>query len=89
MAESEEVQKSLLIKVKEESEKFGLRLPQHSENKGHGIQSHRFMGNRWGNCGKFFKRCEYQTTLPVSWETCKQVNKQQLALDMEQQTGSK
>ena len=41
------------------------------------------------NCGKFFKRCEYQTTLPVSWETCKQVNKQQLALDMEQQTGSK
>ena len=51
MAESEEVQKSLLIKVKEESEKFGLRLPQHSENKGHGIQSHRFMGNRWGNRG--------------------------------------
>ena len=47
--DSEEVQKSLLIKVKEESEKFGLRLPQHSENKGHGIQSHHSMGNRWRN----------------------------------------
>ena len=29
------------------------------------------------NCGKFLKRCEYQTTLPVSWETCMQVKKQQ------------
>ena len=28
-------------------------------------------------------------TLPVSWETCMQVKKQQLELDMEQQTGSK
>ena len=41
------------------------------------------------NCGKFFKRQEYQTTLPVSWETCMQVKKQQLELDMEQRTGSK
>ena len=41
------------------------------------------------NCGKFFKRWEYQTTLPVSWETCMQIKKQQLALDMEHQTGSK
>ena len=40
------------------------------------------------NCGKFLKRWEYQTTLPVSWETCMQVRKQQLELDMEQQTGS-
>ena len=39
------------------------------------------------NCGKFLKRWEYQTTLPVSWETCMQVKKQQL--DMEQWTGSK
>ena len=38
--------------------------------------------------GKFFKRWEYQTTLPVSWETCMQVKKQQLELNMEQQTGS-
>ena len=41
------------------------------------------------NCGKFFKRWEYQTTWPASWEIYKQVNKQQLELDMEQQTGSK
>ena len=41
------------------------------------------------NCGKFFKRWEYQTTLPDSWEICMQVKKQQLELDMEQQTGSK
>ena len=42
MAESEEELKSLLIKVKEESEKVGLN---------HGIWSHHFMGNRWGNSG--------------------------------------
>ena len=41
------------------------------------------------NCGKFWKRWEYQTTWPVSWETCIQVQKQQWELDMEQQTGSK
>ena len=41
------------------------------------------------DCGKFSKRWEYQTTLPASWEICMQVKKQQLELDMEQQTGSK
>ena len=41
------------------------------------------------NCGKFWKRWEYQTIWPASWETCMQVRKQQLELDMEQQTGSK
>ena len=41
------------------------------------------------NSGKFFKRWEYQTTLPASWEICIQVKNQQLELDMEQQTGSK
>ena len=41
------------------------------------------------NCGKFFKRWEYQTNWPASWEICMQVRKQQLELDMEQQTGSK
>ena len=41
------------------------------------------------NCGKFWKRQEYQTTWPPSRETCMQVRKQQLELDMEQQTGSK
>ena len=41
------------------------------------------------NCGQFWKRWEYQTTWPASWETYMQVRKQQLELDMEQQTGSK
>ena len=41
------------------------------------------------NCGKFFKRWEYQATLPASWETCKQVKKQQLEPDIEQWTDSK
>ena len=40
-------------------------------------------------CGRFLKRWEYQTTLPASWETCMQVKKQQLGLNMGQQTGSK
>ena len=41
------------------------------------------------NCGKFWKRWEYQTTWPASWEICMQVKKQQLEPDMEQQTGCK
>ena len=41
------------------------------------------------NCRKFWKRWEYQTTWPASWEICMQVRKQQLKPDMEQQTGSK
>ena len=44
MAEREEKLKSLLMKVKEER-------AQHSENEDHGIWSHHFMGNRWGNTG--------------------------------------
>ena len=44
MAESEEELKSLLMKVKEESEKVGSK---HSENKDHGIQFHHFIANRW------------------------------------------
>ena len=48
MAESEEELRSLLMKVKEESEKSWLKA-QHSENEDHGIRSHHFMGNRWGN----------------------------------------
>ena len=38
---------------------------------------------------KFFKRWEYQTTLPAPWEICMQVKKQQLELNMEQKTASK
>ena len=41
------------------------------------------------NYGKFFKRWEYQTTSPASWEICMQVKKQQLELDIEQHAGSK
>ena len=50
MAESEEELKSLLMKGKEESEKNRLKA-QRSKNEDHGIQSHHFMGNRWGNSG--------------------------------------
>ena len=41
------------------------------------------------NCGKFWKRQEYQTTWPASWEIFMQGKNQQLELDMEQQIGSK
>ena len=41
------------------------------------------------NCGKFFKRWDYQTTLPASWEISRQVKKKQLQPDMECRTGSK
>ena len=62
MAESEDKPKSLLMKVKEESEKLALKLniqktnkqtnkTQHSENEDHGIWSHHFMRNIWGNSG--------------------------------------
>ena len=50
MAESEEELKSLLMKVKEESEKVGLRLNIQKTK----IQSHHFMGNKWGNSGQFY-----------------------------------
>ena len=49
MAESKEL-KSLLVKVKEEIEKSWLKT-QHSKNKDHGIWSHHFTANRWGNKG--------------------------------------
>ena len=50
MAESENELKSLLMKVKEESGKSWLKA-QHSENEDHGIWSHHFTANRWGNSG--------------------------------------
>ena len=49
MAEREEKLKSLLMKVKEESEKAGLKLSIQKTN--HGIRSHHFMADRWGNSG--------------------------------------
>ena len=50
MAESKEELKSSLMKVKEESEEAGLKLNL-KKNEDHGIQSHHFMANRWGNSG--------------------------------------
>ena len=41
------------------------------------------------NYGKFFKRWEYEPTWSASWKICMLVKKQQLELDMEQQTVSK
>ena len=55
MAESEEELKSLLMKVKEKSEKAGLK--RHSKNEDHGIWSHHLMANRWvknGNSDRLF-----------------------------------
>ena len=51
MAESEEELKSLLMKVKEESEKVGLKLNIRKTKIMDGIWSHHFVGNRWGNSG--------------------------------------
>ena len=50
MAESEEELKSFLMKVKEEGEKFGVKLSIQKTNM-MGIKSHHFMANRWGNSG--------------------------------------
>ena len=50
MAESEEELKRPLIKVKKEIEKVGLKL-NIQKNKNHGIWSHHFKANRWGNNG--------------------------------------
>ena len=52
MAETEEELKSLLRKVNEESESW-LKA-QHSQNEDHGIWSHHFMGNRWGNSVRLY-----------------------------------
>ena len=51
MAESEGELKKLLMKVKEESEKAGLKLNIKKKNEDHGIWSHYFMANSWGNNG--------------------------------------
>ena len=53
MAESEEELKSLLIKVKEENEKVGLKL-NIQKMKVMASGSHHFMGNRWGNSGRLY-----------------------------------
>ena len=55
MAESEEDLKSLLMKMKEESEKVGLKLNIQKTKIMDGIWSHHFMANRWGNSGNSVK----------------------------------
>ena len=50
MAESEEELKSLLMKLKEDTGKVGLKL-NIQETEDHDIQSHHFMANKWGNSG--------------------------------------
>ena len=57
MAESEEELKSIMLRMKEESEKAGLKVNKLSKNEDHGIWSHHFMANRWGksgNGGRFY-----------------------------------
>ena len=101
MAESEEQLKSLLMRVKEESEKADIKLNiqktkiitsgpitswQIEGEKVETVTDFIFLGSKitvciTTNCGKFSKRWEYQTTLPLYWETCMQVKKQQLELD--------
>ena len=66
------------MKGKGENEKVGLKL-NIQKDKIMASGSYHFMAKRW----------EYQTTWPASWEICMQVRKQQLELDMEQQTDSK
>ena len=56
MAESKEELQSLLMKVKEESEKADLKL-NISKKEDHGIRSHHFMANRWGNYGDSDRLC--------------------------------
>ena len=51
MAESEEELKSIMLRMKEESEKAGLKVNKLSKNEDHGIWSHYFMANRWENNG--------------------------------------
>ena len=100
MAENEEELKSLLMKVKEESKKAGLKLNiQKTKIMASGLYqgfiSLTFVSNLWRHPDivlpeySFLTRWEYQITWPASWEICMQVRKQQLELDMEQQTGSK
>ena len=64
MAESEEELKSLLMKVKVESDKVGLKL---SENEDHGIRSHHFMANRWGNSGNSVRLCIFGLQNHCRW----------------------
>ena len=79
MAESEEELKSLLMKVKEKSEKSWLKI-QHSKKEDHGIWSHYFMTNRWRNRDRLFpwapKSPQMVTAVMKLKDACKKINKQ-------------
>ena len=64
MAESEEL-KSLLMKVKGESEKVGLKL--NIQKTDHGIRLHHFMMNRWGNNGNSERLCFFGLQNHCRW----------------------
>ena len=66
MAESEEALKSLLMKVKEQSEKVGLKL-NIQKNEDYGIWSYHFMANRWGNSGNSVRLCSSGLQNHCSW----------------------
>ena len=51
MVETEEELNSLMLRVEKESEKAGLKLNIQKKKIYHGIWSHHFMANRWGNNG--------------------------------------
>ena len=65
MVESEEELKSLLMKVKEESEKVGLKL--NKENEDHGIWSHHFMANIWGSKRSNERLCFWRLQNHCRW----------------------
>jgi len=75
-AENEEELKSFLMKVKKESEKVGLKL---KFRKDHGIQSHHFMANRWGNSGNSDRLYFGGSKITANGE-CSHVIKRQLLL---------
>ena len=66
MAESEEELKNLLMNMKEESEKAGLKL-KHSKNEDHGIRSHHFIANRRGKNGNSDRPCFLELQNHYSW----------------------
>ena len=66
MAESEEALKSLLMKLKEESGKVGLKL-NIQKNEDYGIWSYHFMANRWGNSGNSVRLCFSGLQNHCSW----------------------
>ena len=67
-AESEEELKSLLMKVKEESEKVDLKLSsQNTNHTDHSIWCHHFMANRWGNSGNSERLYFLELQNPCRW----------------------